>query len=307
MIHVRTPLVESTALSARLGRPVWLKLEALQPTGSFKVRGVGRACERLVAAGATQLVSSSGGNAGLAVAHAGRLLGARVTVFVPSTTAAFMLDRMRAEGARIEVRGEVWDQAHAAALAFAEVEGAGYVHPFDHPDVWAGNATLVDELEARPGAVVLSVGGGGLLCGVAHGLHRRGWADVPIVAAETSGAASFAAALRAGRPVSLDRIDSLATSLGARTVAAEALACAGRHPIVPWIVPDSAAVDACWRFAADHRLLVEPACGAALSAVYQKAPALAGASSVLVVVCGGSGVNLDLLLRWQKLAPPAPG
>lgn len=300
MIHTRTPVIESPALSAILGAPVRLKLDALQPTGSFKMRGVGHSCECLAAAGAKHLVSSSGGNAGLAVAYAGRALGLPVTVFVPGSTAPFMIERMRAEGARVEVRGQIWDDAHQAALAFVATGGAHYVHPFDHPDVWAGNATLVEELDEKPGAIVLSVGGGGLLCGVAQGLHARGWSDVPIVAAETTGAASLAAAMRAGALVTLDRIDTIAITLAARTVAAEALAWTRRHPITSWVIPDTTAVAACTRFLDDHRLLVEPACGAALSAVYQKAPALTAASSVLVVVCGGSGINLELLQRWRS-------
>jgi L-serine/L-threonine ammonia-lyase len=297
MLHIQTPLLESPVLSGTLGVPVLLKLEAVQPTGSFKIRGVGLLCERLVAGGVRRLVSSSGGNAGLAVAHAGRRLGVPVTVFVPETTPDFLIDRMREEGAAVEVRGRSWDDAHAAAV---EVGGAGYVHPFDHPVLWEGHATMIDELPERPGAVVLSVGGGGLLCGVALGLERRGWGDVPIIAAETEGAASYAAALRAGAPVTLDRIATVAVTLGARTVAAEAVRWAARRPIVPFVTSDAAAVEACWSFANDHRLLVEPACGAALAAVYQRSPALAGAPSVLVIVCGGSGVTMERLQHWRN-------
>jgi L-serine/L-threonine ammonia-lyase len=295
MLHQRTPVVESTPLSRAVGRGVFLKLEALQPTGSFKIRGVGRLCERMVERGVGRLVSSSGGNAGLAVAYAGRRLGVAVTVFVPVTTPEFMRERINAEGAIVEVRGRSWDDAHAAALEFAG--GEGYVHPFDDPVLWEGHATLVEELEEKPGAVVLSVGGGGLLCGVALGLERRGWGDVPIVAVETEGAASYAAALRSGAPVTLERIDSVALTLGARTVAAEAVAWARRRPVVSLLVSDRAAVEACWSFADEHRILVEPACGAALAGL--RSPVLAPATSVLVIVCGGSGVSLELLQRWR--------
>jgi L-serine/L-threonine ammonia-lyase len=299
MIHVRTPLVESAELTRILGTRVLLKLEALQPCASFKIRGLGLHCQRLRDRGVTQFVSSSGGNAGLAVAYAGRRLGAAVTVFVPESTPPMMLERIRAEGAHIEVRGRIWDEAHLAALEFAAASGAGYVHPFDGADIWEGHASMIDEIEEAPGAVVLSVGGGGLLCGVALGLHRRGWTDVPILAAETAGAASLAAAVAAGKVVTLDRIDTLATTLGARTVAAEAFAWTRRHPVVPWTVSDRSAVGACWQFARDHRLLVEPACGAALSAVYERAQSLHGRSPVLVVVCGGAGVDVELLSRWR--------
>jgi L-serine/L-threonine ammonia-lyase len=299
--HVRTPLLRSAPLT-RPGREIHLKLESLQPVGSFKLRGVGAACTRAVRDGATHLVSSSGGNAGLAVAYAGARLGVGVTVFVPESTPPAMRARIELEGAAVRVLGAVWDDAHAAALASAAQPGHAYVHPFDDPALWDGHATLVDEVAAeglRPDAVVVAVGGGGLLVGVLLGLHRAGWTDVPVVAVETEGAASYHAAIAAGRPVLIDRPTSLATSLGARQVADEAFAWTKRHEIRPWLVSDRAAVQACVRFADDHRILVEPACGAALAVVYDDAPVLAGARRVLVVVCGGAGVTLARLAEWQ--------
>jgi L-serine/L-threonine ammonia-lyase len=101
------------------------------------------------------------------------------------------------------------------------------------------------------------------------------------------------------RLVTLDRITSIATTLGARTVAAEALAWTQRHKIIPWIVTDRAAVECCRRFADEHRVLVEPACGAALAAVYNRAKPLAGLTPIVVIVCGGAGVSLKLLEAWE--------
>jgi len=154
----------------------------------------------------------------------------------------------------------------------------------------------------KPGALVVSVGGVGLLCGVLEGLHQKGWKDVPVLAVETEGTASFAASVRAGRLVTLDRIAYVATTLGARTVAAEALAWTQRHPITPWVVTDRAAVEACLRFADEHRVLVEPACGAALSAGYGRAAPLQGREPILIIVCGGAGVSLRLLEEWKQKA-----
>jgi L-serine/L-threonine ammonia-lyase len=305
-LHVVTPVLDSGPLSRASGVPVWAKLESLQPTGSFKIRGIGRACEEALAAGARRLVSSSGGNAGLAVAYAGRSLGLPVAVFVPQTTSERMIDKMRVEGAIVEVHGEAWDDAHAAAVAACEAEGPGhtfYVHPFDMPAVWHGNATLIEEVAAqgvaRPGAVVVAVGGGGLLCGVLEGMHVVGWNDVPVLAVETHGAASLHAAVRAGEPVDIGQITSIATTLGARRVCNRALAWTREHPVRSWLTSDRAAVDACLRFVDDHRIVVEPACGAALAAVYERAEPLSGASSVLVVVCGGAGATPEDLLRWD--------
>ena len=106
-LHIDTPLVESRALSASSGRAVWLKLDALQPSGSFKLRGVGFACETHHARGARRFVSSSGGNAGLAVAYAGRQLGVPVTVVVPETTTERARELLRLEGAEVVVVGRV--------------------------------------------------------------------------------------------------------------------------------------------------------------------------------------------------------
>lgn len=300
-LHIKTPVWKSQPFSAALGAEVYLKMEAFQPVGSFKIRGIGYACRIHHEKGAKRLIASSGGNAGYAVAYAGRALGAEVTVFVPQSTPTWMREIIRREGAAVIEHGTSWDDAHARASKVARREGAAYVPPFDDPLIWTGHASMIDEVAGAglsPQAVVLAVGGGGLLCGVVEGLHRVGWTRVPILAVETEGAASFARSVNAGRLVTLDRIATVATTLGARTVAAEALAWSRKHPITPWIVSDSAAVRACLRFADDHRVLVEPACGAALSAVYDRAEPLMGAQQVLVIVCGGAGVSLALLQQW---------
>jgi L-serine/L-threonine ammonia-lyase len=283
--------------------PVYLKMEAFQPVGSFKARGIGALCKASVEAGAVWLVCASGGNAGYAAAYAGRQLGVRTTIVVPRTTPTWMQDLIGREGAEVIVHGENWDASHAHATTLARGAGAAYIHPFDDPRIWSGHAPLVHEIAetgVRPGGLLVAVGGGGLLCGVLEGMHRVGWTDVPVVAVETEGTACLAAAVRAGRLVTLDRIDSIATTLGARTVAAEALAWTRRHPVTPWVVSDRAALTACLRFADDHRVLVEPACGAALSAVYDRAKPLEGVGPIVVIVCGGAGVSLGLLEQWKQ-------
>ena len=304
-LHVETPLWESLPLSAALGAPAYLKMEAFQPVGSFKARGMGAACRAAQAAGAQQLVCASGGNAGYAVAYAGRVLGIPTTIVVPQSTSPFMRDRIRAEKATVVVHGDSWDDAHAHAVQLAREAGAASIHPFDDPEVWRGHAPMVHEIAATgvvPGAIVVSVGGGGLLIGLLQGMHEVGWTRVPVLAVETKGAASFAASVQTGHLVTLDRIDSIATTLGARTVAAAALAWTHQHPITPYTVTDRAAVNACRRFAEDHRVLVEPACGASLSTVYDRVAPLAGHSPVVVIVCGGAGVSPSLLREWEQTA-----
>ncbi len=302
-LHVVTPLWESLSLSSAMGVPVHLKMEALQPVGSFKIRGIGLACLDSWEAGARRLVSASAGNAGYAVAYAGRKIGIPVTVIVPKTTPEWLRGLVRREGATVVVHGDSWDDAHAFGTKLAEQENGAYIHPFDDPRVWKGHASIIHEIAqvgVRPGAVVVSVGGGGLMCGLLEGMHDVGWTDIPMLAVETEGTASFAAAVRADGLVTLDRVDSVATTLGARKVAAKALEWTKRHPITPWQVTDREAVDACVRFAGEHRVLVEPACGASLAAVYGKAEPLAGLQPIVVIVCGGAGVSIELINEWKK-------
>lgn len=299
-LHVETPLVESRALSLSCGRSVWLKLDALQPPGSFKMRGVGHACETHRARGARRFVSSSGGNAGLAVAYAGRLLSVSVTVVVPETTTERAVELLRQENAEVIMHGASWQEANELAQSLVGVSDA-FIHPFDDPLLWQGHATMIDEVARsglKPDAVVLSVGGGGLLCGVMEGLDRHGWGQVPVLAVETQGAASFNAAVKAGHPVELEAITSIATSLGAKRVCERAVRWSRERPIQSLLVSDPSALDACERFLADHRILVEPACGASLALAYEKAPELEPFSTVLIVVCGGATATIDQIRQW---------
>ncbi|ARU94324.1 pyridoxal-phosphate dependent enzyme [Tatumella citrea] len=301
MLSIKTPLIESLPLSQSNNARVWLKMEALQPCGSFKLRGVGHACETFYSRGARRFISSSGGNAGLAVAYAGRKLGVPVIVFVPETTSQRAKDLLALEGASVQVAGSSWAEANQAALALAG-ENDAFIHPFDDPLLWEGHATLIDEVVADgviPDAVVLSVGGGGLLSGVDAGLKRNGLADVPIYAAETSGMASYQAALQAGKPVSLPELSGVATSLGARQVCDHAWQISRQRPVIPCIVTDKQAVDACLVFADDHRVVTEPACGAALAVLYSQQLRSEGLKNILLVVCGGATATLSALQQFR--------
>jgi L-serine/L-threonine ammonia-lyase len=303
-LHIETPLIESRAMSSAAGRRVWLKLDALQPSGSFKTRGVGFACETYHARGARRFVSSSGGNAGLAVAYAGRKLTVPVTVVVPETTTDRAIELLRLEGAEVVIHGTSWHEANEHALSLV-VAADAFIHPFDDPLVWEGHATVIDEVIRsghEPDAIVLSVGGGGLLCGVAEGLHRHGRDHIRIVAVETDGAASLHAAIEAGRPVQLERITSIATSLGAKQVCDRALQWANERPVRSVLVSDRSALAACDRFLADHRVLVEPACGASLALAYENAAALHDLGTVLIIVCGGVTATLDQIRSWTLRA-----
>ncbi len=206
MLHVPTPLFDDEATSKRIGRRVTLKMECFQPVGSFKIRGIGLLCERAFAAGKRIFVSSSGGNAGFAVAYAAHKLGATASVVVPSTTPGETCDLLRLYGAEVTVQGDVWDVADLHARELAADDTAAYVSPFDHPTLWEGHATLVDEMAKagpKPDVIIVSVGGGGLMCGVLEGLHRNGWQDVKLLAVETLGAESLHRSMAEGHLVTL--------------------------------------------------------------------------------------------------------
>lgn len=298
-LHLATPLIQSRSLSQLTHREVWLKMEAFQPPGSFKIRGIGLACQHYQRRGATRFVSSSGGNAGMAVAWAGRQLGVPVTVVVPETTSARAIELLRQDDADVIVQGASWQEANHYAQSLLG-ESDAFLHPFDDPLLWQGHATMIDEVaaaEGKPDAVILSVGGGGLLSGVVEGLQRNGWHDVPVIAVETEGAASFHAAIQAGHTVELDAINSVAGSLGAKRVSEQAMHCANAHPIHSALVSDEQAITACRRFLNDHRVLTEPACGASLACVYDIHPLLADYQKIMVIVCGGATMTTEQL--WQ--------
>lgn len=249
--------------------------------------------------GVQHFVSSSGGNAGAAVAYAGKRLGVAVTIVVPESTPEFMKIRLRKEGAEVVVHGSVWDMADDYAQKLAQEKGSLHISPFDDPRLWTGHATIIDELadelEGKPAAIVVSVGGGGLLLGVAKGMRRKGWDDVPIIAAETEGAESFAKMLEAGHVITLPKISSIAKSLGALAVSegCAQLVRDGRH-IISCVVTDRNAVEACSTLAVHHRTLVEPACGAAVAAL----DSVSIEGTVVVIVCGGNMSSPRLLRQW---------
>ncbi len=300
-LHIQTPLLESQPLSGSAGTSIWLKMEALQPSGSFKIRGIGLACSERVRQGARRLVSSSGGNAGIAVAYSGAQLGVPVIVVVPATTTATAKEHISSHGAEVIVEGSSWNEAHEYALGLAE-DGTAYIHPFDDPIVWRGHSSLIDEIAEsglKPDAIVTSVGGAGLLCGILEGLHQNDWQHVPVIAVETEGADCLHRTVQSGSLIELEEITSIATSLGSKRVCARALKWTKEHEIHSVVVTDASAVDSCLRFVADHRVLVEPACGASLSIVYEPIDLLKDKRIVLVVVCGGVGVTLEQLETWR--------
>ncbi|AMP02260.1 serine dehydratase-like protein [Collimonas arenae] len=306
-LHIHTALLQHPQLSVALDKQVLLKMENTQPSGSFKLRGIGLLCQRAVAGGASHLVCPSGGNAGFAAAVAGAALGTKTTIVVPETTSAEVCQRIRDIGAEVIVHGALWDEANQYALRLCEQPGSIYIPPFDHHDIWDGNATLIDEavLQAKQlgidfDVVICAVGGGGLMNGVLTGLHRNNLAHIPLIAVETEGAASLSAAVSADELVTLSAINTIANSLAAKRVSAQSFAWTKQHKVHNVTVSDAQAVSACLAFADQMRILVEPACGAALAVAYQRLPELMPYKRPLIVVCGGIGVSLAALAGWKE-------
>ncbi|KAK2837501.1 hypothetical protein Q5P01_014713 [Channa striata] len=312
-LHVATPVRQSLALTKVAGTPIYLKLDSSQPTGSFKIRGIGHLCSTWAQRGCERFVCCSGGNAGMAAAYSARQLGVPATIIVPSVTPASTVERLRDEGATVVIHGKAVNESiEYGQQLVTNNPGWIFISPFDDPLIWEGHTSLVKELEQdlteRPGAIVLSVGGGGLLNGVVEGLRRAGWADVPIVAMETLGAHSLNAAVQAGELITLPAITSVATTLGLTQVSAQTMKLVQEHAVFSQVVTDQEAVEAVERFVDDEKVLVEPACGAALAAVYsniirrlQDEGKLARClGPVVIVVCGGNNISLEQLWTLKK-------
>mmetsp|Transcript_34711 Transcript_34711/g.54147 ORF Transcript_34711/g.54147 Transcript_34711/m.54147 type:complete len:364 (-) Transcript_34711:44-1135(-) len=299
----------------------FLKLDLLQPTGSFKIRGVGNRCLMAHEEGAECLVSSSGGNAGVAAAYCGKKMGKKVYVIVPKSTPELGKQLIAEQGAEVIVHGEVWDDANKYAHELAKEKNAAYVSPFDHHQIWTGNSSMVPEIkeqldqhgiEGPPDAFVVVVGGGGLLCGLVEGLQKLGgeWAKVPIVAVETVGADSLYQATTAGELVTLPDITSIAKTLGARRVAEQCMINGERHPYVNVAIPDSMALDGCETLLNKHKMLVEPSSGAGAAVLMSSCPMFMNVLKnrkskrdvpvVVGVVCGGSAMDSTSIQRYRE-------
>lgn len=286
----RTPLwkLPGSALGVDCAE-VWLKLEQLQAGGSFKARGM---VNRLLANPIPQtgVIVASGGNAGIATAAAARALGVPCEVFVPTVSSPAKQARLRELGARVVVAGSVYAEALEACLARQRETGALLTHAYDQPEVVAGAGTLAQEIELQggepPGSVLVSVGGGGLIAGVAAWFEERS----RVVALEPELAPTLARAREAGAPVDVAVGGIAADSLGARRIGAIAWEVTQRCVRDALLLPDEAiraAQLALWR---EFKLAVEPAAALGLAALRTRAYVPRAGETVALVLCGA---NLD--------------
>ncbi|HUR13697.1 MAG TPA: threonine ammonia-lyase [Mycobacteriales bacterium] len=289
-----TPLEGSRALSDRVGGPVWLKCENLQRTGSFKIRGayvrIARLSDQERAHG---VVAASAGNHAQGVALAAALLGCQATVFMPAAAPLPKVAATRAYGAEVRLEGATVDAALLSAARFAEETGAILIHPFDHPDVIAGQGTVgLEVLEQCPDVrtLVVCTGGGGLVAGMAAAVKGLK-PDVVVVGAQAAGAAAFPPSLAAGTPTALTSMATIADGIAVGRPGD--LTFAHVRELVDRVVTvdDDALARALLLSLERAKLVVEPAGAAALAAVMEHPEAFEPP-----VVCVLSGGNIDPLL-----------
>ena len=293
--HVReTPLwrLPGSALGLPAGTPpceVWLKLEHLQRSGSFKARGM---FNRMLAnpippAG---VIAASGGNAGIATALAARALGVRAEVYAPGVISPAKRDKLIALGARVVIAGDVYADALLACEARQRETGALPMHAYDQPEVVVGAGTLAREVEAQagtPDTLLVSVGGGGLIAGIAAWFAGRS----RVVGLEPELAPTLYRARAAGMPVDVAVSGIAADSLGAQRIGAIAWRVTQRH-VAQAMLLDDAAIRAAQRFLwSELKLAVEPAAALPLAALQSGAVRPRADETLCLIVCGA---NLDV-------------
>jgi threonine dehydratase len=310
-VAVESPLDAMPRLSARLGRSVLLKREDLQPVFSFKIRGAyNKIAGCTDAALARGVICASAGNHAQGVALAAARRGIAATIVMPVTTPGIKVDAVRARGGAVVLHGEGYDDAYAHALTLRDETGATFIHPFDDPDVIAGQGTVGLEIlrqHADPiEAVFVPVGGGGLAAGVAA-ITRFLRPDTRIIGVEPADAASMKAAIAAGRPVALDRVGLFADGVAVRQAGAETFRLC-RDLLDEIVTVDTDAICAAIKdIFDDTRAVAEPAGAVALAGLKAYAERGTSGSGALVAINSGANLNFDRLRHVAERAEIGEG
>jgi threonine dehydratase len=290
-VRRRTPVDRSETLSRIAGRPILLKPEHLQRTGSFKIRGAYNHISRLDAG--RPVVAASAGNHAQGVALAASLTGHKATIFMPANAPLPKVEATRGYGADLVLEGDTVDDCIGLAQRFAAEHGADFVPPFDDPLIIAGQGTIGLELASEaPDAetVVVPIGGGGLIAGIAAALAKLR-PEVRVVGVEAAGAASMQASLAAGQCMRLDRVDTLADGIAVKSPSPLTIAHVRAYVEELVTVTEEEISQALLLLLERAKAVVEPAGAASLAAVL--AGKVPGSGPVVVVLSGG---NVDPLL-----------
>jgi len=305
----QSPCVESIPLSQLTGARIWCKLDYLQRTGSFKERGARNALLRLPAEQRSRgVIAASAGNHALGVAYHGALLGIPVTVVMPRFAALIKVTNCRALGATVILEGNDVIDARTRAVALAEERGLAFLHPFDNEDVIAGQGTMgLEILEQTPGveAIVVPVGGGGLIAGIGTVVKARA-PSVKVIGVEPEHAASLTAALAARRPETVKLEATLADGLAVAKVGEHSFALAQRVVDATVTVDEASIALAILRLIELEKSVVEGAGAAPLAAfIADKLPELRG-RTVVLTLCGGN-IDTNMLGRVLDVGLVADG
>jgi len=294
-VAVKTPLVESPALSKRLGRSVYLKLECFQPIRVFKIRG---AYNKISQVPEKNVVAVSSGNHGMAVAYCSRLLGKKSTIVLPETAVQEKVNTIVEFGGEAVKYGKYHRDREAKAREIVKETNAAFVHPFNDPAVIAGNGTcgleMMDQLSDFD-SVIVPVGGGGLISGIAMAvkLERPG---VRVFGVEPEGAAKMEAAMKAGRPVDLESPRSIADGLIPSSVGDLTLEATKRYVDGLFRVSDEEILSAMKLLIREAHVFPEPS-GAASAAVLLANRDVSRLGDRVVLVVSGGNVSLKLLAQ----------
>lgn len=300
-VATRTPVQPLRALSEQVGDPVVLKLDNLQRAGSFKIRGAYTRMSRLTPEQkALGVVAASAGNHAQGVALAAQLLGIDATVFMPVDAPLPKLAATRAYGADVRLVGSSVDEALVAARTEAARSGRVLIHPFDHVDVVAGQGTLgLEVLEQVPdvGTVVVPLGGGGLVAGIAVALAEAA-PHVRVVGVQAQNVAAYPRSLAAGRPVPADARPTMADGIAVGTPGEVPYGILERLGVEVRTVSEDQLSRALLLVAERAKLVVEPSGAAAVAAVMAAPQDFAGRGAVVPVLTGG---NIDPLLLMRVI------
>jgi threonine dehydratase len=268
-----------------------LKLENLQVTGSFKARGVFNNLLQLDAEQRQRgVIAASGGNHGLALAYGAWRLDIPATIYLPATASADRVARVKSWGATVHQVGTLWDDAHAAALEHANADGLMYIHPFDADGTLAGQGTLgLELLEDLPDldCVLIAIGGGGLIAGMAAAIKQRK-PNVRIIGVEPIGAPTMQQAVAAGKVVQLEHVQTFADTLSPRATSESCLRLVREYVDQIVLVSDAAMVEGMrwlWR---ECNQLVEPSGAAVIAALQSAAVDISAAQCPVALICGGN-------------------